>query len=86
MTEMAVCRWQTVEDGAPRDEADVWGCYGGIWLRGITPGADRALHAIPVRDPVTYGLYARPLVVRASRTEDEITAAIEDYESPDDGA
>jgi hypothetical protein len=77
---MAVSRWQTVEDGAPRDVP-----YEEIRAFGTT--AEHKFIALPIRNPVTYGLSSVHLVLRASRVTGVITARPEPfYRDEDDGA
>lgn len=76
--DVAVCRWQTVEDGAPRDGVD-------RLLRHEGHITEHICVAIPVRHPVTHSVMRTHLLVRASQADGEITAALEHYEV-DDGA
>lgn len=73
-----VCRWQTVEDGPPRDAVD-------HLLRHEDHVTEHVVIAIPVRHPVTHGVMRTHLVVRASKVSGDVTAACEVY-TPDDGA
>lgn len=68
-----VCRWQTVEDGAPRD------------LPHKIPDGDVLLVAVPVRSPYTYAQMRTHLIVRAHATTGRITAACEPFEQAPDG-
>jgi hypothetical protein len=83
---VGVCRWQTVEDGPPRDAPHTWGCYAGIWIEGSIRGADRVKHSVPVRDDITHGIKPAHVVIRGRLTDEEITVALEPYRPPDDGA
>jgi hypothetical protein len=79
MTDMAVCRWQTVEDGAPREGIDRWVKHEGH----IT---EHILIALPVRHPDTHSPMRTHVVIRASQHTGEITLSLEFYQPEDDGA
>lgn len=80
MTDVGVvCRWQTVEDGAPREGVD-------RWLRHDTAGAEFVLVAMPVRHPLTHHVMRAHAVVRAYQASGDITLTVEPYDPGDDGA
>lgn len=73
-----VCRWQTVEDGAPRDTVE-------RHLRHEGHITEHLFIPVPVRHPLTHHVMRVHLVLRASQSSGDVTAACEVYE-PDDGA
>ena len=73
-----VCRWQTVEDGAPRDVVAAERRHEGH----VT---EHVYVALPVRHPGTHAVMRVALVIRASLVTGEVTAACERV-SADDGA
>lgn len=79
---MERCRWQTLEDEAPRDTPDVWSLLHDVWRPGYVDDVELAvqvMHVVPVRDPKTYGVSPIHLVIRANRDTDAVTAACEWY-------
>jgi hypothetical protein len=76
--DMAVCRWQTVEDGAPRDTPPTLS----MWEQGVEI---QKQYALSVRHPLTQAEFPRYLMVTARQDTGEITAALAVY-SQDDGA
>lgn len=72
-----VCRWQTVEDGPPRDPV-------AIWLKHEGHVTEHLFVAVPVRHPVTHGVMRVHLVIRASQVTHEVTVSCEPV-SEDDG-
>lgn len=76
---MVVSRWQTVEDGKPRDEVD-------RLLRHEGHVTEHVFIAVPVRLSPSRQPMRVHLVIRACQHTGEVTAAWERYESGDDGA
>lgn len=76
---MPVCRWQTVEDGPPREGID-------RWLKHEGHVTEHVLVAIPVRHPVSHQVMRTHVVIRASQATEDVTVALELYEYTDDGA
>jgi hypothetical protein len=75
---VTVCRWQTVEDGAPRDRVDFIKRHEGHVTENVKVG-------IEVRHDITHSVMRTRLVVRAYRADEEITAALMPWDE-DDGA
>ena len=73
-----VCRWQTVEDGPPRDRVE-------SLLRHEAHVTEHLLIAVPVRHPATHAVMRVHLMLRASQVTGDLTAALEPFDG-DDGA
>lgn len=74
-----VSRWQTVEDGAPREAVE-------RWLRHEGHITEHVVVVVPIRLLAHRSPMRVHLVIRASQCTGEVTAAWERYESGDDGA
>ena len=76
---MVVCRWQTVEDGPPRDRVE-------IRARHIGHVTEHVFAAVPVRHPFSHHVMRTHLVIRVPETTGVAGVTLETYDPGDDGA